>query len=175
MKRFLVICLFAFFVTFLVISEPMAETLRIGIFDMQKIMIKSKAIQKYRQEVGKEIESKRKVFKEKEDAVREIEEKLKKEGQSSAVNETRELREKLADKERELKRLKEDISLELQKVDRELTEKAFKEIGEIIRDIADKENYTIIFEKNSAGIVHFKDSVDITEKIITLYDKRANK
>ncbi len=149
-----------------------AEDLKIGVFDIQRVMKESKTAEGYRQKLVKEVESKEKAFDEKQDAIRQIEDKLKKDGQKLTAGQRKSLEEKHANELKELKRMKEDMDSDLQKADRDLAQKAFQEIGDVIKKIAEKENYTIIFEKNSAGIVHFKGTVDITEKIITLYDKR---
>jgi len=149
---FVIIC----FAVVLNVPASGAEDLKIGVFDIQRVMK----------------ESKKKAFDEKQDAIRQIEDKLKKDGQKLTAGQRKSLDEKHANELKELKRMKEDMDSDLQKADRELAQKAFQEIGDVIKKIAEKENYTIIFEKNSAGIVHFKGTVDITEKIITLYDKR---
>lgn len=154
------------------VSSLHAENLKIGVFDIQKIMDGSKTIGGYRQKIEKEIETKRKVFLDKQRSARQLEEKLKKDGQKLSAGEKRSLEEKLADELRELKRQKEDVDIELQKRDRELTQQTLQELGDIIKKMAEKENYTIILEKNAAGIWHFKDTVDITGKIIGIYDKR---
>lgn len=172
-QRFSVVCFLLFVFCFLVfLPSVAAENLKIGVFDVQKIMKESKVVQGYRQKLGKEVESKRKLFAEKEGTIKQTEEKLKKEGQKLSVSEKKALEEKLSSQAKELKRMKEDIKVDLQKMDRELTQQALKDIEGIIKKIASDEDYTIIFERNTAGIVHLKDSVDITEKIITLYDKR---
>ena len=149
-----------------------AETLKIGVFDIQKVMKESKVVQGYRQKLGKEVESKKKLFTEKEESVKQTEEKLKKEGQKLSASEKKTLEEKLSNQAKELKRMNEDVNVEIKKMDRELTQQALKDIEGIIKKIASEENYTIIFERNAAGIVHLKDSVDITGKIINFYDKR---
>lgn len=154
------------------ISTLYAETMKIGVFDLQRVMNESKVVQGYRQKLGKEVEAKKKLLAEKEGSAKQIEEKLKKEGQKLSGSERKSLEEKLLSQAKELKRMKEDVNMELKKMDRELTQQALKDIEGIIKKIANEENYTIIFEKKSAGIVHLKDSIDISEKIISLYDKR---
>lgn len=149
-----------------------ADALKLGVFDIQKILRDSKVVQDYRQKFGQEMAAKRKTFSEKQKSAVEIEEKLKKEGQRLSLEERKSLEEKLAVELKELKRLKEDLDAEIQKSDRELTQKTLQEIGGIIKQIFDKEGYTIIFEKSGAGIAIFKDTVDITGKIIKLYDKK---
>ncbi len=172
MKRVFVLCLSVCFILLFCISSISAETLKIGVFDLQKVMKESKVVQSYRQKLGKEVESKKKLFTEKEESVKQTEEKLKKEGQKLSASEKKTLEEKLSNQAKELKRMNEDVNVEIKKMDRELTQQALKDIEGIIKKIASEENYTIIFERNAAGIVHLKESVDITSKIINFYDKR---
>lgn len=139
---------------------------KIGVFDLQKIIKESKKIEAYRQELLKNAEVKRTSLRAKEESARLSEEKLKKDGQKMSIDERRGLEEKLAGEVKELRRAGEDFDQEIQKMDRELTRKALRDIDGVVKKIADKENYTVIFEKNAAGIVHFRDSVDITGKIV---------
>jgi len=164
-KRILCITSIFFCCLILTATQLWAQVLKIGVFDIQRIMKESKTIDGYRHELSKGIEAKRKPLIDKENSVRTIEDKLRKEKLSAADRKT--LEEKLANEAKELKRLREDIEIELQKMDRELTQKAFRDIGGVVKSIADKENYTIIFEKNAAGIVHVKDTVDITGKVLS--------
>lgn len=165
---FVIIC----FAVVLSVPAVGAEDIKIGVFDIQKVMKESKTVGSYRQKFGKEMESKKKAFDEKQNAVKQIEDKLRKEGQKLSGSQVKALEEKHANELKELKRMKEDMDVDLQKADRDLTQKAFQEIGDVIKKIAEKENYTIIFEKTSAGIVHLKDKIDITDKIISAYDKK---
>ena len=150
-------------------SSLYADALKIGIFDIQRVMRESKTMEGYRQKIGKEIETKRKVFTEEQNAAKQIEDKLKKE---TNPGERKDLEERLANELKELKRMKEDMDIELQKMDKELTQKALRDIEYIVKEIARKEDYTIIFEKGAAGIIHFKNSVDITERVIKTYDRQ---
>jgi len=166
-KRVLCITFVLFCCLILTVTQLLAQALKIGVFDIQRIMKESKTIDGYRHELSKGIEAKRKPLSDKENSVRTLEDKLRKDGEKLSLNERRATEEKLANEVKELKRLREDIDIELQRMDRELTQKAFRDIGGVVKNIADKENYTIIFEKNAAGIVHVKDTVDITGKVLS--------
>ena len=159
---FVLICSLFLFDTFLC-----AQALKIGVFDVQKVMRESKKIDGYRQELAKNIETKAKPLRDKESTARLIEEKLIKEGGKITPAERRGLEEKLANETKEVRRMKEDLEIEIRKMDSELTQKALRDMGIVIKNIADKEHYTIIFEKSAAGIVHFIDSMDLTNKIIS--------
>lgn len=149
-----------------------AETLKIGVFDIQKVLVESRVIKEYRQKIGKEMEGKRKAFADKQEAAKQIEENLKARPSKLSLNDRKKLEEKLANEVKELRRLKEDMDSELQKIDRELSQQALRDIDKIVKEIANTEGYTIIFEKAAAGIVHFRDSVDITSRVIKTYDKQ---
>ena len=81
MKKVLCCVLSVICIVFFDFSSLSAETLKIGIFDLQKVMKESKVVQGYRQKIGKELESKKKLLAEKEESVKQTEEKLKKERQ----------------------------------------------------------------------------------------------
>jgi len=67
MKRFLSVCFLVCSIVFFGISLPRAETsLKIGVFDLQKIMQESKIIKEYRQKLFADVETKRKPLSEKE-------------------------------------------------------------------------------------------------------------
>ena len=56
----------------------------------------------------------------------------------------------------------------MKKKDMELRRKILQEVLEIIKEYRKKEKYTIVMEKQS--IVDSDDAIDITDKIIRLYD-----
>lgn len=172
MKKAFIVFFSIFILAAFNISSPGAEPLKIGVFDIQKVMRGSKTVEGYRQKLEKEIGVKKKTFAEKQEAIRQGEEKFRKEGQKGSPAERKFHEDKLENDIKELKRLKEDLDLDLQKMDRELTQKAFREIGEVIGKIAESGGYTIVFEKSSAGIAYFQDSVDITDKVISDYDRK---
>lgn len=148
-------------------SEPVsAQALKIGVFEVQKVMRESKTIEGYRQDIMKQIEGKRRPLRDREESARTTEEKLRKEGEKLPVNERRVLEEKLVNDAKDIKRLREDFEIEVRKLDAELAHKALGMISGVVKNIAEKEGYTVVFERSAAGIVYFKDTVDITNKII---------
>jgi outer membrane protein len=154
-------------------TEPAQESkissdhnLKIGVFDIQRIMKESKTINSYREQLLKSIEIKLKPIQDRENLIKALDEKLKKDGKVMSPTDRNTFEEKLANEIKEMRRIKEDFNVEAQKMDRGLTQKTFAEIDAIVKKIAEQENYTIIFEKTAAGIVHFKNTVDITGKVI---------
>jgi outer membrane protein len=154
------------------LSSTHAQQLKIGIFEMQRIMKESKVIQGYRVKLEQEIGTKRKQLDQKQDWIRSIEEKLRSNDKTITFEDRKKLSEKMAVEQRDLRRLREDVEAEIQKVDRELSEHAIREVGSIINTLAKEGSYDIIFERTMGGIAFWKDALDITQTVITIYDKK---
>lgn len=172
MKKIVGMSFWIFLVSIFMVSSLHAQALKIGVFDLQKIMRDSKTIQGYRKVLGKEIETKGKLFEEKQDSARLIEDRLKRDDKTITPDERRRLGERLANESKELRRMREDLDAELQKIDRELSQRALKEIGEVINNLGKQENYSMVFERSMGGVAYFRDTFDITQKIIDLYDAK---
>lgn len=166
MKKSLILGCLAFCLVCVWTLDAGAQALKIGVFDMQKIVRESKKIEGYRQDLMKNIEAKRKPLRDKEESARLLDEKLKRDGATMSAADRATLAERLGNEAKDIRRLREDFDAEVQKMDRELTQKAFTEIDGIVKRIGEKENYTMIVEKSAGGIVYLKESIDITSKII---------
>ncbi|MCX8110717.1 MAG: OmpH family outer membrane protein [Syntrophorhabdaceae bacterium] len=147
-------------------SQVHAQSMKIGVFDLQKIIRDSKTIEGYRQEIVKSLEEKVKPIRTKEESLKNLEDKLRRQLQTLTLDERRDLEDKIANEVKEINRMKEDLDIAIRKMDRDLTQKAFKEIDAIVKNIAMKENYAVIFEKSRAGIAFSIEAIDITKKIL---------
>ncbi|HOE16966.1 MAG TPA: OmpH family outer membrane protein [Syntrophorhabdaceae bacterium] len=167
MKRLFVLGVSVFFIIcFLGIQDVSAQAVKVGVFEVQKVMRESKTFEGYRQDLMREIEAKRKPLRDREESARATEQKLRQEGDKLPVNERRALEERLANDARDIRRLREDFEVEVRKLDTQLAQKALGVISGVIKNIGEKEGYTLIFERSAAGIAYFKDTIDITGKII---------
>ncbi len=174
-KFFIISLLFAFCMVFTGSAGIMAaENLKIGVFDMHKIMKESKTAQGYRQKLMAQFEAKRKPLMGKDAYARQLENRLKNDKNISPA-ERKSTEDKLASEVRDLKRMKEDLDAEFQKVDRDLGRQALMEISEVVKKIAEKDGYTLVLEKNAGGVVYSKDAIDITSKILGDYDEKGKK
>ncbi len=167
MKRFCTVAMMILFLTGVFgVWAALAQAVKIGVYDNNRIFQESKTVAGYNAELSKSIEAKRAVLVQKDGSLRQLVEKLKTDGPAMAAADKRALEERIVNEDKELKRLKEDVDQELRKVQAELRTKALIEINKAVKQIGDKENYTIIFERNSAGIAYVKDAVDVTGKVL---------
>ena len=169
MKRFFILALILLGIMPMLPSTVVrAADVKIGVVDIQRIMKESRAAKNARAVLLKDVEQKRKMFNDKQNEVQAMEEELKTKGKDMTPQARKEKTDNLADEIKELKRLKSDMEEELKKKERELTQRLLMEIRTIVVEYLKKEKYTIILEKRS--VVASDEAVDITDKILKLYD-----
>lgn len=147
-----------------------AEELKIGVFDMQKIMRDSKKIAGYREKFGVTMEEKRRQFEAKQAAVKQGEEVLAADGPALSVKDRKTREDRHAAEVRELKRMRDDVDAELQKMDRALTQQVFVDLTGVVTAVGEKEGYDLVFEKTASGVAYARTKLDMTDKVIAAYD-----
>ncbi|MDB9823170.1 OmpH family outer membrane protein [Deltaproteobacteria bacterium] len=168
MKKILFAGLLFVVTVFMCIGPVCAASVKIGVIDVQRIMRESKAAQNARAVFLKDVEAKRGVLNAKQKEVQDLQEELKNKGKDMAASVREEKTNQLTREVRDLNRLKSDLEEELKKNENELTQTLLKEISEVVQEYCKKEKYTVIHEKRT--ILASDEAVDITDKIIKLYD-----
>jgi len=65
--------------------------------------------------------------------------------------------------------------MEIQKRERELTMPIVEKLHAIISDIAKKEGYVFVLEKNEQSVLYADKSTDLTDRVLKEYEKTAKK
>ncbi|PKN63514.1 MAG: hypothetical protein CVU57_18970 [Deltaproteobacteria bacterium HGW-Deltaproteobacteria-15] len=169
-RNSLLVGIIAGFLLTLPAGPAFAQTVKIGMIDYQKILRESGAAKKARDILMKDLEGKRAQYKSEEDQARKLEEELKKEGQSMTAADRQEKAGKLEKEIKELGRLKSDLEEDFRKKDAELARKILGEISGVVTEYLKKEKLTVVLEKRL--VVAADDAIDITDKIIRLYDAK---
>jgi outer membrane protein len=143
---------------------------KIGVIDTQEVLKDSKAAKKARTLLMDELNEKRSVFGRKQDEVRLLEEEIKIKGDGMTESQRREKNDQLGREVKNLQRLKTDLEEELNKKNVDLTQKILQEVSDVVKEFMKKEKYSLILEKKS--VVSSDEAIDITEKIIRLYDSK---
>jgi outer membrane protein len=143
-----------------------AKEIKLGVFDIQKIVRESKSAKSAMAILMKDVEAKRAMILEKQNELRNLEADLKK--ASSADRKAKQ--EKLAEAAKEYKRLVADLDEEHKKKTAELNQMIIKEIREVVTNVSTREAYTLVMEKGT--VYYSNDEFDITDKIIKEYDQR---
>lgn len=172
-KRFNLIFLYSVFFTLLLIYQLKAETstsIKIGVIDIKRIINNSK----YGQEVMEQLQKKYNELSSKLEAKAKEVELLREEIEKKGSLWSQEVREKKQNEYqkllRELRSLQEDSQYEMQEYEKKMLDPVFKELEIVLKDFVQKEKYDLIFEKNQPGIYYSSSQIDLSAKIIELFD-----
>ncbi len=146
---------------------------KIGILDFQKVLTDSAEGMTAKSEInakGKKMEAD---LKEKGTAI----EELKKQFERESLVMSREQRE---EKERDLririndfKTVQKRFMANFKELEGKLVNRIKKDVFEIVEKLGKDEGFLLIIERREAGVMYFPESIDITDKIIGLYDKKT--
>ncbi len=170
-RRQMALLLVVFMVVGLAASGAAAEGLKVGVVDLQKAMALSEAGQKAKAVFQKKVDRVQKDLKAKQDELALLKDELDR--QSSLLSDEARMEKQSSYQVglKDFKRRYEDAQEELRREDAKLSEKILKELQVVIDDYGEKEHYDLILEKTQSGLLHRNMDLDITSKIILLYDE----
>jgi outer membrane protein len=152
-------------------ARAQSPSVKFGYIDLQKVMIESDKGKEARKSLTEELEKRKKELSQKQDELQKMKDSLEK--QTAMI--TPEAR---ADKEKQYQghlkdyqRISNDYQTELQQKDQEFTQKILKDLEELIKTLGENEKYTVILEKTQGGLLFASPSVDMTDKVIAMYNE----
>jgi len=140
-----------------------AAELKIGFVNAAQVLEEAPQADDARQSLEKEFAPRDKALVASQKAVRELEEKLTRDGAIMSETERRKLERDVISQKRDLKRSQEEFREDLNIRRNEAFDKLRRRVFEVITDISKKENYDLVV---SDGVVYANDRIDITGKII---------
>ncbi len=152
-----------------------AENLKIGTIDAQKILDNTKAGKKTKATMEEYVKSRQKIIDLEEQEIKNLEDELVKQGPVLSAEAKKDKQDAFQRKMLDYQKKVAELNKEVQNKKKEVLEDFNKTLEQIVRNIAEKEGYTVILDRNTEGgiIVYAKESVDLTDKVIQEFDKRA--
>jgi len=152
-----------------------ADVAKIGVVDFQRILEVSSSGKSAQAEIKSKGEKMETELKKKGAEL----EKLKKRLEREVLVMSKEMRE---EKEREFrikindfKSLEKKYKAEFKVLNNRLVNRIKKDVFELIEEMGKKEGYLLIVEKNEAGVLYSPATIDITDKLIPLYNEKVAK
>jgi len=175
MKKFLIAVITLAFVAGF---SPMvfgADVAKIGVVDFEKIIKESSAgklTQKELRKKGEEFQGKLKNEKNSLDAISKA---FEREALVLSPDKKREKERDFRIRVNDFKKMQEDYTKELRRIEMKLINQMQKNVFEIANDMGKAEDFLLIVERKTAGVLYMPDSVDITDRIITAYNAKVAK
>ncbi len=159
------VVLLSLLVTLLFVSNLFGAS-KIGIFDMQEVMVKSLAGENVKKTLQQKKEYYTQEIKKRENALKKLRKDLEKKSmmlsQEAKDNAEKDYQKKI----RDLKLYAQDSENDLKNMYKEKTQMLVHNILKFARDYAKKNNFTLVIERQEGGVVFADKSIDITDKIL---------
>jgi len=149
-----------------------AQTVKIGVVDLQKFQKNSKAFQKASLGVKKKFDDMQQKLNEERNTLAKLDEEFKKQSMMLSLDAQEDKKRELEKKQRHFKFMYDDFSQEMKDTEMDAIKKVMKELEKIVEKMGEKEGYTIILEKRTLGLLYFNNAVDLTDRVTEAYDKQ---
>jgi outer membrane protein len=145
---------------------------KVGYVDLQRALNESAAGKKAKEDFRAQVSKLESQLKGKKDELDRLKNELETKGVVMRDEERRKLESEFESKRLELKRRFEDSQAELQKKDQELTGKIIQDLQTIIKEVGDRDGYTLILELGTSPVLYYKKSADITDEVLSAYNAK---
>jgi outer membrane protein len=149
-----------------------ADGIKIGTVDLQKVVSLSGYGKAALAEVNKKGESLTEDFKKREKDLQELKTKIERDALVMSPEKREEQERDFRIKVGDLQSLEKKYKKELQELNMKLIGRIQAEVLDLVEDIGKKEGYLLILELREAGVMYELESIDMTDKIIKLYDEK---
>ena len=151
-------------------SSALAEEIKLGYVDLQRALSETEDGRKAKANLKKIFDQKQKELDEQQEELKKAVEDLDKKRTLLPADKVREKEAELQDRMQKVQQTYLRHQQDLQAKEQEATSKIFERMNKILGKIALAENFTMILDKTSGGIVFAKPSLDLTNDLIRRYN-----
>jgi len=170
MKRWFCLSLIMFFLTSV---SAIASDMKIGYVDLQKALNFSAAGKAAKLKISEKVKEYEGVIEKRQEDLKLLKEELEKKAlllsESARSEKERDYQQKL----KELQRFTKDVEEELQQKDADMTKDILEDLFEVIKEIGESEDLTLVLEKTESSILYASPAIDMTDRVIKAYDQKA--
>jgi outer membrane protein len=154
----------------LLVASPLAyaQAIKVGVFDMDRVLNESKRWAKERDAFVKRGTELQKDYEKKVAELKALKESLEKKAGMLSEQARREKEREYQQKARELERMGQDADAELKQMNKESSTRFNKSLTIIIRKLGQEEKYTLILEGGT--VPYASKEIDITDQVIKAFD-----
>jgi outer membrane protein len=175
MKRILIAVITLAFVAGFTPAAFAADVAKIGVVDFERVLKESSAGKLTQNDLrtkGEEFQGKLKKEKESLDAISKA---FEREALVLSPEKKREKEREFRIRVNDFKKMQEDYTKELRRIEIELINQMQKDVFQIANDMGKEEGFLLIIERKTAGVIYMPSKVDITDALIKRYNAKAAK
>jgi outer membrane protein len=152
----------------LLTAAPARAEVKLAYVDVQRALNECEAGKKAKAEFRVKVEGVEQQLQGEQNEVASLKDKLEKKGMLMKPEERQALQDDYLNKAKNFERNFKDEKDELERKDQEMTGKIIHDLAEVIRDVGEKNGYTMVMEKGS--ILWGMSNIDITDQVIRTYN-----
>tara|TARA_Y100000588_G_C14022626_1_gene824976 strand:- start:376 stop:876 length:501 start_codon:yes stop_codon:yes gene_type:complete len=141
-----------------------ADTSKMGVVDLQKIMQTSTEMKTIQSKLEKEFKPRRDVLVEMEASLKKDMEKFKRDSTVMSKSERQKLEKKIVESQQKFERQGQEYQQELSKAHNEAMEAFYSKVRSAIAKVAEKDKYELVLQKDAAPFSAPK--LDVTDKVL---------
>jgi outer membrane protein len=152
-----------------------AEGLKIAYLDAQVILDRTTEGQRAKETMETYRDSRQKIIDLEENEIKKLQDNLARQKDILSPEAKRNKEETLQKKFVAYQRKVSEMTRELESKKKDILEEFNKGLLEVVKHIAEKKGYTMVFDRNSEGgvLLYAPESLDITEEVIKEYDRKT--
>jgi len=149
--------------------------IKIGYVDMQRALNESEAGKEAKVAVESEYQKFQNEIVQRQKELKALQETLQRQELMLSEKARKERERDYQNKLKEFKRWGEDRQGELKQKERELTKATLNGLGGTVKKLGEQEKFTIILEKNEAIILYASSAIDLTDRVIQIFNSTSQK
>jgi outer membrane protein len=150
-----------------------ASPMKIGFIDLQRIIESSEKGKEFRERLFQFRKERERTLAARQEELNRMRQDYQQKSFTLSDRARLDKEQELRQKELEFKNLSESYRQEVLMEGRKLQTLMFRELSDLVRELGQKEGFTVILDKDV--LLYASDSIDITDKVIQLYDAQAKK
>lgn len=156
------------------LSASANPNFKLGYVDLELALEQTEAGQRAQEQYREEVESAKKEIDAKRSELESLQEEFNKQKESLK----REIRvskeEKLIAMEKDLKRSLQDVQDSLRRSNARLVGELLAKMRNIVSQYGEENGFTLIVEKGSQSVLYADKTIDVTDSVVALFDKKVN-
>jgi outer membrane protein len=152
-----------------------AAELKIGCVDMQRALNESDAGKEAKAVMEGEYQKFQSEIAQRRKELQDFQENLQRQGLMLSQQARKEKEREYQNKLKEFKRWGEDRQAELKQKEMELTKATLKGLAATVKKLGEEEKFTFILEKNEAILLYASKAVDLTDRVIQIFNSSSVK
>jgi outer membrane protein len=154
-------------------GQTTPPALKVGYVDVRKVVMESDRGKEIGKTLQDEAEKKKKELSQKQDDLQKMKDAIEKQSATITPEARNEKEKQYQSRLKDFQRIVSDYESDMQQKNQELTQAILKDVEEIIKSMGEKEKFSLIVERGQ--ILFGAPSVDITDKVVSLYNDSQKK